>query len=112
MAVQLIKIFIEQQKGKYPDRIIFYRDGVAESQFDQVCRDEIAALKRCCRKLDSKYDPKIVYIICGKRHHIRKVHFSSILICRIGQAKLTHFEQECTPSDRKEIARGIVTPQL
>jgi eukaryotic translation initiation factor 2C len=28
-----------------PERIIFYRDGVSEGQFDEVCRREVAALR-------------------------------------------------------------------
>ena len=48
MAFELLKNF-QKQTGKAPERVIFYRDGVSEGQFDQVARHEIAALKSECR---------------------------------------------------------------
>lgn len=45
MAVGLIKKFFKKTKRK-PERIIFYRDGVSEGQYAEVCRKEIRALKR------------------------------------------------------------------
>ena len=44
MAYELIDNY-RKVTGKLPDRVIFYRDGVSEGQFDQVARHEIAALK-------------------------------------------------------------------
>lgn len=90
MAVGLIKKFFKKTKRK-PERIIFYRDGVSEGQYAEVCRREIRALKReshcsqrvlrdmklmtiatgACALLEPTYAPPITYIICGKRHHIR-----------------------------------------
>lgn len=75
MAFRLIKNF-GTKTGQPPKRVIFFRDGVAESQFDRVCRDEISALKSCCNKLKAGCNPHIIYIICGKRHHIRKLRTS------------------------------------
>jgi eukaryotic translation initiation factor 2C len=71
IAFKLIKNFGDKC-GKPPQRIMFFRDGVAESQFDQVCREEIGAIKSALGKLKKGYSPPITYIICGKRHHIRK----------------------------------------
>lgn len=48
MAFELLRNF-QKQTGKAPERVIFYRDGVSEGQFDQVARHEIAALKSGCR---------------------------------------------------------------
>jgi eukaryotic translation initiation factor 2C len=45
MAVALIKKFFKKTKRK-PERIVFYRDGVSEGQYAEVCRREIRALKR------------------------------------------------------------------
>ena len=45
MAVALIKKFRVQTRQK-PERIVFYRDGVSEGQYAEVCRKEISALKR------------------------------------------------------------------
>ncbi|KAJ3501716.1 hypothetical protein NLJ89_g9216 [Agrocybe chaxingu] len=44
-------------------RLIFYRDGVSEGQFEQVLQ------QGACLSL--KMNPKITLIIVGKRHHIR-----------------------------------------
>ncbi|KAF9460917.1 argonaute-like protein [Collybia nuda] len=52
-----------------PKRIIFYRDGVSEGQFEQVLRLELPLLRAACDEL--KIRPKITMIVVGKRHHIR-----------------------------------------
>ncbi|TFK75842.1 argonaute-like protein [Pluteus cervinus] len=52
-----------------PKRIIFYRDGVSEGQFQQVLDKELASLKEACRELN--IDAKITFVVVGKRHHIR-----------------------------------------
>ncbi|KAJ7778889.1 Piwi domain-containing protein [Mycena olivaceomarginata] len=48
---------------KAPKRLIFYRDGVSEGQFQQVL--DLAA----CEEL--KINPQITLVIVGKRHHVR-----------------------------------------
>ena len=45
MAANLIKKF-RIKTGQKPVRIIFYRDGVSEGQYSEVCKREITALKR------------------------------------------------------------------
>ncbi|KAF8897601.1 argonaute-like protein [Infundibulicybe gibba] len=52
-----------------PARIIFYRDGVSEGQFEQVLKLELPLIKNACRELG--INPKITIIIVGKRHHVR-----------------------------------------
>ena len=56
-----------------PEKIIFYRDGVSEGQFDAVRQDEISALQKACLDLqrDGSYQPKITFIVVQKRHHTR-----------------------------------------
>jgi len=70
MAINLIKGYFKGT-GQKPARILFFRDGVSEGQFGEVAVREIAALKKACQTIDSTYKPKITYIICAKRHHIR-----------------------------------------
>ncbi|KAF9527970.1 argonaute-like protein [Crepidotus variabilis] len=50
-------------------RLIFYRDGVSEGQFQQVLQQELPAIKAACTALNLR--PKITLIVVGKRHHIR-----------------------------------------
>ncbi|KAJ7216364.1 argonaute-like protein [Mycena pura] len=52
-----------------PKRLVFYRDGVSEGQFQQVLQYELPMIKAACQEL--KIDPRITLVIVGKRHHIR-----------------------------------------
>jgi eukaryotic translation initiation factor 2C len=52
-----------------PKRIIFYRDGVSEGQFQQVLDIELPLLKQACKDLN--INPTITIILVGKRHHVR-----------------------------------------
>ena len=58
----------------YPENILVYRDGVSESQYQQVLDDELSRMRECCKAL---YDdvrepwPRFTLIIVGKRHHTR-----------------------------------------
>ncbi|CAA7266206.1 unnamed protein product [Cyclocybe aegerita] len=57
-----------------PDRILVYRDGVSEGQFNTVVEEELPAMKLAFRKFDTAqkpYTPKLTIVICGKRHHTR-----------------------------------------
>ncbi|KAF7342176.1 Protein argonaute-2 [Mycena venus] len=54
---------------KAPKRLIFYRDGVSEGQFQQVLDFELPLIKEACEELRIK--PNITLVIVGKRHHVR-----------------------------------------
>ncbi|EJT97024.1 Piwi-domain-containing protein [Dacryopinax primogenitus] len=58
-----------EKVGNPPARLIYFRDGVSEGQFQQVLDHEVTALKEGCRR--HNIAPKITAIIVGKRHHIR-----------------------------------------
>ncbi|KAF8525186.1 Piwi domain-containing protein [Hysterangium stoloniferum] len=49
--------------------VIFYRDGLSEGQFDVVAREEIRIIQTVFQRLN--VNAKLVYIVVGKRHHIR-----------------------------------------
>jgi eukaryotic translation initiation factor 2C len=55
--------------GKFPKRILFFRDGVSEGQFATVLEEELPLIRKACMKL--KIKPTITLIIVGKRHHVR-----------------------------------------
>ncbi|XP_010435959.1 PREDICTED: protein argonaute 5-like [Camelina sativa] len=57
--------------GKIPKRIIFYRDGVSEGQFDQVLLYEMNAIRMACSSLQENYAPRITFVVVQKRHHTR-----------------------------------------
>ncbi|EIN04651.1 argonaute-like protein [Punctularia strigosozonata HHB-11173 SS5] len=59
----------ERARKKAPARLIFYRDGVSESQLQQVLDNELTQIQEACKELG--IDPKITLFVVGKRHHTR-----------------------------------------
>ncbi|KAJ3129151.1 hypothetical protein HK098_002392 [Nowakowskiella sp. JEL0407] len=70
MVIELLKNFY-QTCGAKPERIIFFRDGVSEGQFQEVLRSEMEAIRRACQTLEPTYKPTVTYIVVQKRHHAR-----------------------------------------
>ncbi|KAG6916362.1 hypothetical protein DXG01_007198 [Tephrocybe rancida] len=69
-------IAYERKNGKLPERVLVFRDGVSEGQFDTVLKDELPQILDAFKKFEtqgrkSKYRPQLSIIICGKRHHAR-----------------------------------------
>ncbi|CAK5272548.1 unnamed protein product [Mycena citricolor] len=56
-------------QSKAPKRLIVYRDGVSEGQFQQVLDVELPQIKAGCAALGIK--PSITLVVVGKRHHVR-----------------------------------------
>ncbi|KAF9242311.1 ribonuclease H-like domain-containing protein [Melanogaster broomeanus] len=63
MMVDRIKLFQRKNKETLPERVLVYRDGVSEGQFDIAFRSFSTP--------KGPYRPKLTIIICGKRHHTR-----------------------------------------
>eukprot|EP00128_Syssomonas_multiformis_P006493 Colp12_sorted_trinity150504_noHs@6128 len=61
----------KQQAGCLPQRIVVYRDGVGEGQFDKMQSYEVAELKKACSELEARYNPKVTYMIVQKRNNTR-----------------------------------------
>jgi eukaryotic translation initiation factor 2C len=82
--------------AKAPKRIIFYRDGVSEGQFQQVLVDELRAIQAACKLIHPDYQPGITIIIVQKRHHTRffpinpEDKVSSLFVYLSVSARLTH----------------------
>lgn len=53
-----------------PEHVFYFRDGVAEGQFAQVMKSEIAEVRKVLEKV-GRNKPKITVIVATKRHHIR-----------------------------------------
>ncbi|KAH7487636.1 Protein argonaute-2 [Phytophthora ramorum] len=68
--IQLMKQFYRSTRGK-PDRIVFYRDGVSEGQFQMVLNHEVTAIREACQTLEVDYLPPITFVIVQKRHNTR-----------------------------------------
>lgn len=54
-----------------PNRIIFYRDGVSEGQFQQILQNELKDIRKACIALEQNYQPGITFVVVQKRHHTR-----------------------------------------
>lgn len=61
--------FAKSNVGKSPDRIMFFRDGVAGGQFAEVKTTEIAAIQNALKA--RKIESKLTFIVVQKRHHFR-----------------------------------------
>ncbi|CBI22310.3 unnamed protein product, partial [Vitis vinifera] len=59
-----------QQVSQLPKRIIFFRDGVSETQFYKVLQEELQAIRVACSRFPS-YRPPITFAVVQKRHHTR-----------------------------------------
>ncbi|KAB1226561.1 Protein argonaute 4 [Morella rubra] len=66
----LLDFYMSSGKRK-PDQIIIFRDGVSESQFNQVLNIELDQIIEACKFLDEKWDPKFVVIVAQKNHHTK-----------------------------------------
>lgn len=73
MMIERLEAFKQTNNGVLPERIIVYRDGVSEGQFNIVILDEMPQIKAAFRKFDRQqpYTPKLTIVVCGKRHHTR-----------------------------------------
>ncbi|XP_071529363.1 protein argonaute-2-like isoform X2 [Panulirus ornatus] len=70
MTKNLLRGFYTATKRK-PQRIIMYRDGVSESQFQEVLSYELKAMRMACTELEAEYKPAMTFLVVQKRHHTR-----------------------------------------
>ncbi|CAI7623765.1 unnamed protein product [Penicillium palitans] len=71
-----IEIWAKRNKGKFPEHIVVYRDGVSEGQYDMVIEKELPLLKKACQNIYPASDtkkglPRMAIIVVGKRHNTR-----------------------------------------
>lgn len=75
MVTERLKLWQKAHSG-LPERILYYRDGVSESQYQEVLAKEGGAIKAAWDSLrrntkSASRQVKIVFIVCGKRHNAR-----------------------------------------
>ncbi|XP_043701213.1 protein argonaute 2-like [Telopea speciosissima] len=68
MCLELINKYAELNKAK-PKKIIVFRDGVSDSQFDMVLNEELMDLKKAIEH--DGYSPTITLVTAQKRHQTR-----------------------------------------
>ncbi|KAK3163451.1 hypothetical protein QOZ80_1AG0003890 [Eleusine coracana subsp. coracana] len=66
----LIDFYTSSGKRK-PEQIIIFRDGVSESQFNQVLNIELDQIIEACKFLDENWSPKFTLIVAQKNHHTK-----------------------------------------
>lgn len=81
MDIQEFQVIIEEQLKFYkkenkslPTKLIYYRDGVSEGQFQQVLATEKRAMSNACRIVGGEQyqkSVKLTIIVVQKRHHTR-----------------------------------------
>ncbi len=49
MVMDLLQVFARTCGNRLPNRIVFYRDGVDDGQFQKVLDNEVKKLKDACR---------------------------------------------------------------
>ncbi|KDP43930.1 hypothetical protein JCGZ_05397 [Jatropha curcas] len=69
--IRELLIAFRRETGLKPHRIIFYRDGVSEGQFNQVLLNEMDDIRKACNSLEENYLPPVTFIVVQKRHHTR-----------------------------------------
>ncbi|KAG8935247.1 hypothetical protein FRC02_008382 [Tulasnella sp. 418] len=69
MTIHILDKYLTKSGGTNLKRVIFYRDGVSEGQFQQVLDLEVPQIKEALAA--KKINAKITVIVVGKRHHVR-----------------------------------------
>jgi len=65
-----------KKRDIWPQRVLFFRDGVSEGEYAQVMEQEYTAIQQACEELlkenkSIRQKPTITFVIVGKRHHTR-----------------------------------------
>lgn len=71
MVLERLDLWRTKHNGRLPNKIIIYRDGVSEGQYELVLRHEMPAFVEAFKKRYGNNHPKVAVIVVGKRHHTR-----------------------------------------
>ncbi|KAL2536860.1 Protein argonaute 4 [Forsythia ovata] len=68
---ELLLDFYHSSEQRKPAQIIIFRDGVSESQFNQVLNIELEQITEACKFLDANWSPKFTVVVAQKNHHTK-----------------------------------------
>ncbi|CAF3771180.1 unnamed protein product [Rotaria sp. Silwood1] len=72
IVIELLQVFSRTCGNRLPNRIVFYRDGVDDGQFQKVLDNEINKIKNACRVVYGNLQlPRLTFVIVKKKHHTR-----------------------------------------
>ncbi|CAF0973268.1 unnamed protein product [Adineta steineri] len=72
MIIDLLQVFARSCANRLPNKIVFYRDGVDDGQYQKVLDNEVAKIKQAFRTIYvNRAQPKLTFIIVKKRHNTR-----------------------------------------
>jgi eukaryotic translation initiation factor 2C len=74
------RLLLYKKKNKVlPEKVILFRDGVSEGQFDLVLQHELPEIEKAFVAVYGAGAalPKLSIVICGKRHHARPLPTSA-----------------------------------
>jgi eukaryotic translation initiation factor 2C len=68
MMVSRLLLYKKRNKGLLPERVLVYRDGVSEGQFNKVLKDELPKIQDAFREVYGDLErPKLTILICGSK---------------------------------------------
>ncbi|XP_043688821.1 protein argonaute 16-like [Telopea speciosissima] len=68
---ELLTDFYQSSQSRKPEQIIIFRDGVSESQFNQVLNIELEQVIKAFQHLGETWLPKFTVIVAQKNHHTK-----------------------------------------
>ena len=72
MMKERLELYSRMNSNNLPKKILVYRDGVSESQYEAVLAKEYAGIIKACRELyPANKMPPVSVLVVGKRHHTR-----------------------------------------
>ncbi|KAK6347975.1 hypothetical protein TWF718_005795 [Orbilia javanica] len=71
MVVERLEEYARHNRGAIPDKVLFYRDGVSEGQYDHVLVNEVPEIIKAFEAYKPGHKVKLTVVIVGKRHHTR-----------------------------------------
>lgn len=72
MLKPLIQTWVQSVgQGRFPQRILYLRDGVSEQQYAHVLQQEVHDMKALLKTANPNMEIPFVVVVGGKRHHVR-----------------------------------------
>lgn len=72
IMVERLKLWSKKNNTNLPTRIIIYRDGVSEAQYQDILKKELPPIRKAINKVyGTRPKAKLAIVVVGKRHHTR-----------------------------------------